>query len=185
MNGLRGIKIPLFCTLFFLLILVAVLLAIPINESSPPRAVCHTCVCKQEATKCIRVCNSPTTCPIMCATQCQHQHLSSSGRSPDLTQLFSGINSIYFGGSLRATVYLTNQKENSWMGDTSICGDKIYCILVNEQLTPAEREREWTVLHEACHVYTLQKGIDEVSHGPEWQACMLNLADKGAFRGIW
>ncbi len=38
----------------------------------------------------------------------------------------------------------------------------------------------FTLYHESCHIVTYGFG-----HGPEWQKCMLNLAEEGAFADVW
>lgn len=148
--------------------------------------ICHACKCEKPPDKCVNECNSPKICVIMCASQCDGQK-SVVGRSPDLTQEFEDLNAKYFGGSLNnVEVDLSNQKEDDWIGLTTPCGDGKYCILINTWLTPAPKEREWVLLHETCHVYIYEKETPENdSHGPEWQTCMLNLAEKGAFKNIW
>lgn len=64
---------------------------------------------------------------------------------------------------------------------------KIYISPTFNLTTTDERE---TVLHEACHVKMWEIAEKhelpyDGGHGPEWQACMLDLAKKGAFADLW
>lgn len=182
MKGIRFLASFLFLLGGILLIFV---FTRPYNPVSAPVS-CRACKCAKAPDKCISECNSPKMCDIMCAQQCQTQKME-VGRSPELTQEFNDLNAQYFGGGLNnAEVDLSDQKEDDWIGLTTPCGDGKYCILINTRLAPAPREREWVEVHEMCHLYVYEKGTPEsVSHGPEWQACMLKLAEKGAFRDIW
>ena len=153
------------------------------KHSKVPVAYCHACRCGKEATKCINECNSPKICTIMCADKC-NEKMSTLGAAPDLQWEFDETNVRYFGGSLpKTTVYRSHQKENEWIGITSPCGVKQYCIEINTRLAPAPREQDFTLMHEICHVKTFIS--DNGTHGPLWEQCMLDLANKGAFTGIW
>lgn len=181
------------CILCLIIIFVGVFAWVVAKKQQPKMiypisAICHVCKCQKSPDKCINECNSPKVCDIMCASQCQSQK-SVVGRSPELQQEFEDLNAAYFGGSLtKVEVDLSDQKEDDWIGLTTPCGNGKYCILINAQLTPAPKEREWVLLHETCHVYVYinEKGTPESDpHGQEWQSCMLNLAEKGAFKNIW
>lgn len=151
-----------------------------------PPAYCHACPCGREAAKCINECNSPKMCTIMCADKCNTKKMANSktGGSPELQQEFEDTNARFFGGALPATaVYLSNQVEDDWIGETTKDPNGVFDIEIDEPLAPAVREQEWVLRHEMCHVATW--GEKETAHGAAWQECMVTLANKGAFTNVW
>src|ERR1700683_2224244 len=47
----------------------------------------------------------------------------------------------------------------------------------------APDQAHFNLLHEQCDLDSWDVEIDE--HGPKWQACMLRLANAGAFHDLW
>lgn len=176
--------LALFLTVSAVIVGIVLALARPITPKPKAKpAYCHACQCGKIATKCINECNSPKTCVIMCANQCNEKKMS-VGKSPELQEDSNLINARFFGSSLpKITVYISNQKEDDWIGLTVQCGKNAYCITINTILAPAPREQQWVLRHEECHVATFT--INEPAHGDKWEECMINLADKGAFVGVW
>jgi hypothetical protein len=55
-----------------------------------------------------------------------------------------------------------------------------YIIEINPKYHLTQKQADITLLHEMCHVANWGK-----YHSPEWQACMLDLAEQGAFSDLW
>jgi hypothetical protein len=56
----------------------------------------------------------------------------------------------------------------------------------NPDYIKSQNTLKMTMLHEQCHIELFVEDIHTLDdHGPEWQACMLRLAEKGAFHDLW
>lgn len=58
-------------------------------------------------------------------------------------------------------------------------------ILVESSYHRIPKVAKMTLLHEMVHVHLYVLGRGRVEHGPVFDACMLTLAGKGAFRNLW
>ena len=67
--------------------------------------------------------------------------------------------------------------------------DGVFFIQINPVFHPTQKQMDITLLHEMCHVVTWGSSdgpkTQRKRHGPEWQACMLDLAEDGAFDDLW
>ncbi|MGH7744615.1 MAG: SprT-like domain-containing protein [Candidatus Dormibacteria bacterium] len=109
------------------------------------------------------------------------------GRSPELMGEYDAFNVMYFSAKLpRVDVQVSNEKNSEWMGRTDECGSRCFLITISSPWNPSPREQSFTLLHEMCHVKMAVENINEFNmHGPKWQECMLELANKGAFNQLW
>lgn len=97
---------------------------------------------------------------------------------------YQGINEEYFSSTLPKNVEvkwgdLTLLKD---MGVTNRHADGSYTIVLDPKQNPNRRIAEFTEYHEICHIATPPE-VDQ--HGPKFQACMLRLAQEGAFKDLW
>ena len=71
------------------------------------------------------------------------------------------------------------------LGHTIFVPDN-FRIEIDKKSNPTLSTAFSTLLHEECHIYdhVNKLAINDV-HGPDFQKCMLGLAEKGAFKGIW
>jgi len=53
----------------------------------------------------------------------------------------------------------------------------------NPKYNQADTHLKMNMLHEQCHIATWGQEFDD--HGPKFQACMLRLANQGAFNSLW
>jgi hypothetical protein len=112
----------------------------------------------------------------------------STGNSPALHRLYQDYNVEYFAARLPdAIVNITTDKNPGWAALTTPPSSKQdrYQITISTSWLPAPRSQFEALLHEMCHVSVEQHGGEFEEHGPKWQACMLRLAEKGAFRFAW
>jgi hypothetical protein len=58
-----------------------------------------------------------------------------------------------------------------------------YVIHLIARYNQAPDQAHFNMLHEMCHLDNWNIKLD--SHGPKWQACMLHLAEAGAFHDLW
>ena len=94
------------------------------------------------------------------------------------------FNQDYFLGQLPpANVEWANLTDQHDMGMTWVDQAGARQIRVDKSTNPVLKQAEMTLLHEMCHVKTDAKELD--SHGLKWQACMVDLADHGAFHDLW
>ena len=102
-----------------------------------------------------------------------------------LQKWYEGINEEYFWNQLPKNVTVKWGDLAAWgdMGVTLYRPDGSILILIERKLNPAPRVAEITAFHEACHVKTHGQEFDD--HGPKFEACMVHLADQGAFKGLW
>jgi len=69
------------------------------------------------------------------------------------------------------------------MGLTSKRADGTFSILLDRGTNTNFRVARLTEFHEICHVKTWAQEFDD--HGIKFRACMLQLAEEGAFEGLW
>ena len=112
--------------------------------------------------------------------------------------LYQTDNELYFDNALPKDVIVVAEEApdsapgHFYYGETShSVGSHWYKMFVSPKHNTSVDLEEETVLHESCHIKIWEKhermgtpyAGDE--HGPEWQACMLDLAEQGAFKNIW
>jgi hypothetical protein len=136
--------------------------------------------------------NKKCDCGNICSTTSSHCELKECPKhktageplsNKQLQAWFDGLNEEYFMSRLpRAAV--------TW-GDLTILKDMgvtmhpegNFIIIIDRDTNRTKSTTEETISHETCHVATWDLEMD--AHGPKFQACMVNLANKGAFEGIW
>lgn len=103
-----------------------------------------------------------------------------------LNQEFQHLNDGYFDGALpRTAVRFEPTPDKNCIGETLYNAEgKRFEIYVNPKFNNDISIAKETVIHETCHVAEWGHD-DEGDHGPSWQTCMKNLANEGAFEGIW
>jgi len=106
---------------------------------------------------------------------------------------YAAVNETYFNGSLPENIIITYEKDPDGdvdaMGSTSCDGD-ICVINIVPSWNPAETTMDETLIHEMVHVSFRHpkdenEKIENATHGPAFQKRMKELADEGAFNGIW
>jgi len=101
-----------------------------------------------------------------------------------LASQYAEYNQAYFQDSLPKSAKVRWGHMNDFMGHVDVFGPQVY-ILIDRGTNTAPRVAKGTLLHEMCHVERHVKGENPASHGDEFQACMLRLAQAGAFKEIW
>jgi hypothetical protein len=113
--------------------------------------------------------------------------------APDrLDSWYAGYNHKYFNDELPPVLITHDLKDNDKISVTEY-GKNYYHIAFNPKFNLSPVEEQENLLHEMCHVRVdvetegqLQDAADwDNSHGPKWQACMHELANKGAFEDLW
>ena len=123
-----------------------------------------------------------------CAEQHHHEKTSEVSNAPftdqELQAWYEGFNADYFINQLPKNVRVVwgDLTPSELMGLTER-SDAGFLITIDRKTNPTKRGAEWTAVHELCHVKTWE--AHELDHGPKFQSCMIQLADKGAFEGIW
>lgn len=105
-----------------------------------------------------------------------------------LQRWYDGTNEEYFANELPKNVEVKwgDLTEKGDMGYSVIRADESWLITIDRKTNPTNGQAELTEMHEICHVYLYSKGDAEFnSHGDKFQACMLRLANQGAFKGLW
>jgi hypothetical protein len=98
----------------------------------------------------------------------------------NLVDWYNGYNEQYFLNQLPAARVEWGEMGN--MGITYMGASPL--IVISEKYNPSFREAQMTLLHEMCHV-KLSPVLVFDDHGPEFQQCMHNLANEGAFDELW
>ena len=113
--------------------------------------------------------------------------VSAHAEQERLEDEYRHINDGYFDGNLpRDTVirFTDNIPINEKvMGLTDVEGDH-FVIYISPKYSPVSSTADEVEIHEMCHIATFQDDVFD-DHGPKWQQCMLNLAERGAFSSIW
>jgi hypothetical protein len=69
------------------------------------------------------------------------------------------------------------------MGQATPHPDGTWLITIDRATNVTEGEAKLTEAHEICHVATHGQEFD--AHGPKFETCMVQLANQGAFKGLW
>lgn len=124
--------------------------------------------------------------------------LSKPSFSVSPAALYQTDNELYFDNKLPKDVTVVAEEapdtapNHFFYGETShAVSTHWYKMYVSPKHNTSVDLEEETVLHESCHIKVWEKYENRGvvygggEHGPEWQACMLNLAEQGAFKDIW
>ena len=111
-----------------------------------------------------------------------------------LEGIYDLYNNSYFDGNLprnTAILYAADPDGSEDIGDTVCSLDPrsnlpMTCtIYINPYANRAQPVAIATMIHEICHIATLQRGHGDGGHDKDWQNCMLNVAKEGGFEGVW
>lgn len=98
-----------------------------------------------------------------------------------LKTFYAETNRTYFNNELDQNARITIFDSKEVMGHTDVDGDGTVHIYIDRASHPIEKEAEMTLAHEMCHLRS-GSSFDE---SDEFQGCMIDLAKRGAFKGIW
>lgn len=108
-----------------------------------------------------------------------------------LTSSYQEFNRAWFDNKLPSDTTIVYVSIPTWdkIGNTdrrvNANGSVHFTLFVNAYYDRDVRESEFTELHEMCHIRESLDGDEFDSHGPKWQACMLQLAMNGALENLW
>jgi hypothetical protein len=156
---------------FFATILMCALVLLAVAVPKP----------KQNSCDCGSICSTSSHCELK---ECpKHKTADEPLSNKQLQSWYDGLNEEYFMNRLpRASVTWGDLTALNDMGATMHPEDG-FVIIIDRKTNPTTKTAEATVAHELCHVATW--GVEFDAHGPKFQSCMVNLANKGAFEGVW
>jgi hypothetical protein len=100
---------------------------------------------------------------------------------------YSKFNSQWFAGHLPANVivkYAAPPDRPDTMGLTDVV-DGHFVIYVDPKYHANSKAADMTLLHEICHISVWDVAVAGDDHGVAWKACMVGLAERGAFDRLW
>jgi hypothetical protein len=106
-----------------------------------------------------------------------------SAYSRNIQQQYANFNGWWFEGKLPKDVTVTWGSAEGYMAITKGDDDRALSIEINPKYGVSEKQIAALEFHEMCHVAIWNE--DSRSHGKKWQACMLRLAEQGAFENVW
>src|SRR6267142_2731649 len=114
-----------------------------------------------------------------CAAQHHHEKEAKLPLTDNQLQLwYDSLNEDYFLGQLPKTeVKWGDLTKPGYVGLTTLDFSGQFKITVDRLTNPTRAEAEITIAHESCHIKTWY--ATELSHGPKFQNCMVNLANHG------
>lgn len=101
---------------------------------------------------------------------------------------YRGYNVALFNSELPDTVVIDhNLRDDRFMALTDYnFGGKYYIITFNPKYGASPKQERETLLHEMCHIRNIVEGEEEFDqHGPKWQRCMHDIANKNGFEDLW
>jgi hypothetical protein len=98
-----------------------------------------------------------------------------------LKAFYAETNRTYFNNELDQNTRITIFNSKEAMGHTDVDADGTPHIYIDKDSHPIEKEAEMTLAHEMCHL----KSGSAFDESEEFQGCMIDLAKRGAFKGIW
>ena len=100
------------------------------------------------------------------------------------------INEKFFYGGLpisKIRIHLTDLSADDEMGRVDFLDTGAFLISIDKGTNPTEKEAEFTMIHEDCHIWDkinkINEGID--SHNQNFQDCMIHIAERGGFKDLW
>jgi hypothetical protein len=111
--------------------------------------------------------------------------------SPTQVQLqedYRQYNSGWFAGDLPDNVivkYSTAPDRPDTMGLTEVENNHFVIYIDPRYHAHNRKAAEVTLLHEMCHIRVWDVTEPGDEHGAPWKACMVGLAENGAFDGLW
>lgn len=112
---------------------------------------------------------------------------ATANAAPDnLDAWYAGFNHQYFQDELPKTVVITKTLDDDRFMALTFYENGRYHIALNPRYNISTKVERMNILHESCHIRMFVEGEEEFDdHGPKWQSCMLELAEKGAFASLW
>lgn len=114
-------------------------------------------------------------------------HFQSTLTEEELQGYYFGYNEDFFMGQLPNTTVVQWGDLSTIHAMAVTTGgedkDSPFTIIIDQDTNSVDREVLMTLFHEMCHVKVHWGELDQ--HGEKWQACMVNLADQGAFQDLW
>jgi SprT-like family len=104
-----------------------------------------------------------------------------------LQEDYSRFNSAWFAGGLPVNViveYTATPYKLHVMGLTDVV-DGHFVIYIDPKYHADSKAADMTLFHEICHIRVWDAAVAGDEHGAPWKACMVQLAEKGAFDGLW
>jgi SprT-like family protein len=113
--------------------------------------------------------------------------LTGQSQRDRLDPWYRGFNDKYFNNELPQNVLITHDvHDDRFVAYTEEYKTGFYHISFNPKLNLSGRQELETLLHESCHIQILSSGeTEDDDHGPKWQSCMHELANKGALEELW
>lgn len=113
-----------------------------------------------------------------------HKAAEKNYTNEQLQRWYEGVNEEYFANKLpKDTVIMwANVAYMGNMGTTTRRPDGGYLIWIDPVQNPNRRVAALTAYHEVCHIAAAPEFN---THGQKFQACMLHLAEVGAFENLW
>lgn len=107
-----------------------------------------------------------------------------------LNLAYRDANRDFFYGGLpesKTKVALLDLTPQGWMGNTTQFTDGTWQIDIDIKSHPLEKEAEMTLIHEMCHQDSRISGADQGldGHSGAFEACMVHVAERGGFKGLW
>lgn len=114
-----------------------------------------------------------------------HKSAEKNYTNAQLQRWYEGVNEEYFANKLPkdTTIKWADLTPLKDMGTTMRRSDGGFAILLDPVQNPNKRTAALTAYHEMCHVAVPVSSFEE--HGAKFQACMLHLAEVGAFKDLW
>lgn len=110
---------------------------------------------------------------------------SPKGDTVDLAKLYSNYNDFWFDNTLPKDMqFYWDNAEGNIAVTKGLLGDKAVSIHFNPYYNRAGATTEMSMLHEQCHI-KLWTDPTAALHGETFEKCMLDLATRGAMRGVW
>jgi hypothetical protein len=105
-----------------------------------------------------------------------------------LNNAFREFNEEYFYGGLPSTtVRLADLSDLHSIADIRQMEDERWIIRIDRRSNPTINSADMSLLHEMCHeqdkISGQNEGLD--GHSDAFEACMVSLAQRGAFKGKW
>ena len=112
----------------------------------------------------------------------------SSGKTQPLEQWYQYYNQALFDHSLPDNVQIDHQLRDPALMAIIECGQiSNGChISFNPDFELSTRISRFTLIHEMCHVSLASNNEYELdAHGPKWQQCMHQIANRNGFEDLW